>query len=31
MEKTGALEDIVREAVRNGADVKEVHDKYGRL
>ena len=30
-EKMGALEDIVREAVRNGADVKDVFDKYGRL
>lgn len=30
-EKMGALEDIVREAVRNGADVKEMYDKYGRL
>ena len=30
-EKMGALEDIVRDAVRNGADVKDVFDKYGRL
>jgi 4-hydroxy-4-methyl-2-oxoglutarate aldolase len=30
-EKMGALEDIVREAVKNGADVKDVFDKYGRL
>ncbi|HET7716406.1 MAG TPA: RraA family protein [Bauldia sp.] len=30
-EEIGAIEDVVREAVRNGADVKEVFDKYGRL
>lgn len=30
-EKMGALEDIVREAMRNGADVKDVFDRYGRL
>lgn len=30
-EKMGAIEDIVREAVRNGADVKDVFDQYGRL
>lgn len=30
-EKMGAVEDTVREAVRNGADVKDVFDKYGRL
>ncbi len=30
-ERMGALEDIVRDAVRNGADVKDVFDKYGRL
>jgi regulator of RNase E activity RraA len=30
-EEIGGVEDIVREAVRNGADVKDVFDKYGRL
>jgi 4-hydroxy-4-methyl-2-oxoglutarate aldolase len=30
-EEIGGIEDTVREEVRNGADVKDVFDKYGRL
>ena len=30
-EKMGGIEDDVRDAIRNGADVKDVFDKYGRL